>query len=179
MNVKKDGSLWACGNYNHALPAKVSFAADKSAETEESIVTASLASSNVFVNGVLVGFEAYNIAGNNYFKLRDLAKVLSGSEKQFEVDWDSSANAIQLTSNKGYTTVGGELALSGNTQKRAAAATTSKLYKDGKAISLTAYNIGGNNYFKLRDVGKAFDFGVEWDGQLKTIAISTADDYTE
>lgn len=136
-------------------------------------------SSKVLVDGTDTSFEAYNINGNNYFKLRDLAKVVNGSEKQFEVGWDSVANAIQLTSNKRYTTVGGELALSGNTQNRSAAATTSKLYVDGKAINLTAYNIGGNNYFKLRDIGKTFDFGIGWDAGSSTITINTPDSYTE
>lgn len=32
-------------------------------------------------------------------------------------------------------------------------------------------NICGNNYFKLRDLGKAFDFGVGWDNTSKTITI--------
>ena len=47
--------------------------------------TATPTTSTVMVNGQAVAFEAYNIAGNNYFKLRDLAKVLSGTTKQFEV----------------------------------------------------------------------------------------------
>ena len=151
----------------------------KTAPVPANTVTAIPTSSKVVVDGANVSFEAYNINGNNYFKLRDLAKVLSGSEKQFEVGWDSIANAIQLTSNKGYTTVGGELALSGNTQNRSGAATTSKLYVDGQIVNLTAYNIGNNNYFKLRDIGKTFNFGVEWNEQLQTIAIITANGYTE
>ena len=140
---------------------------------QKPIITAIPTASKVLVNGANVSFEAYNINGNNYFKLRDLAKVVSGSEKQFEVGWDSAANAIQLTSNKGYTTVGGELALSGNTQNKSATATASTLYLDGKAISLTAYNIGGNNYFKLRDIGKTFNFGIGYDNATQVITIET------
>ena len=144
---------------------------------QKPLITAIPTSSRVLVDGTDVSFEAYNINGNNYFKLRDLAKVISESEKQFQVGWDSVANAIQLTSNKSYTTVGGELALSGNTQNRSATATTSKLYVDGKAISLTAYNIGGNNYFKLRDVGKTFNFGIGYDNATKVITIDAPLDY--
>jgi len=29
-------------------------------------------------------------------------------------------------------------------------------------VELTAYTINGFNYFKLRDLGKEFDFGVIW-----------------
>ena len=146
---------------------------------QKPIITALPTASKVLVNSKEVSFEAYNINGNNYFKLRDLAKVVSGSEKQFEVGWDGVNNAIKLTSNKGYTTVGGELVLSGNTQNKSATATTSKLYLDGKAISLTAYNIGGNNYFKLRDVGKTFNFGIGYDNSTKVITIDTKLDYED
>lgn len=63
----------------------------------------------VLVNGKAVAFDAYNIGGNNYFKLRDVANAINGSEKQFEVTWDGSKNAINLISNNAYTAVGGEM----------------------------------------------------------------------
>ena len=70
---------------------------------------ATATSSKVLVNGRAVAFEAYNIDGCNYFKLRDLAMALAGSEKQFDVGWDGTGNAVTLTSGKAYTPVGGEL----------------------------------------------------------------------
>lgn len=54
------------------------------AKSELTVATKPTAS-KVSVNGKDVSFEAYNIEGNNYFKLRDLAKALTGSNKQFEV----------------------------------------------------------------------------------------------
>ncbi len=38
------------------------------------------------------------------------------------------------------------------------------IYVDGQRVSLTAYQIGGNNYVKLRDIGEAVGFNVYWDG---------------
>ena len=38
------------------------------------------------------------------------------------------------------------------------------VYVDGQRVALTAYQIGGNNYVKLRDVGEAVGFNVYWDG---------------
>ena len=38
-----------------------------------------------------------------------------------------------------------------------------KFYLDDQRISLTAYEIGGSNYVKLRDIGQAVDFGVTYD----------------
>jgi hypothetical protein len=147
--------------------------------------TARPTSSSVLVNGKNTAFDAYNIANNNYFKLRDLAFVLSGTEKQFEVTWVSELNTILLTPGEEYTAVGGEMASKGAGSKTATP-TTSKVAIDGtgdlgyyqREISLTAYNIGGNNYFKLRDIGQAFNFGVDWDGARNTIVIDTSKGYT-
>jgi len=67
-------------------------------------VTAIPTASAVLVNGKNISFDAYNINDNNYFKLRDLAYILNGAQKQFEVGWDGANNAISITSGKPYTT---------------------------------------------------------------------------
>jgi hypothetical protein len=141
-------------------------------------VSATQTVSPVLVDGQTIGFDAYNIGGNNYFKLRDLAMVLSGSEKQFQVSWDAEKNAIVLTSNMPYTSVGGELAYKGEGVTKTATETGSIILLDGKQISLTAYNIDGNNYFKLRDIGELFDFEVDWDGVNNRIIVDTSKSYT-
>ena len=141
-------------------------------------VTASPTSSTVLINGVKTSFDAYYIDGNNYFKLRDVAQALRGSRKQFEVSWDSAAGAINMISNKAYTTVGGEMN-AGDGKTKTGTVNTAPIYLNGKAITLSAYNIGGNNYFKLRDIGKTFDFDVSWDGARNTIVVDTAKSYTD
>jgi hypothetical protein len=132
---------------------------------------------SVLIDGKTVAFDAYNIGGNNYFKLRDLAYALSGTAKQFEVGYDAATKAIALTSGKAYTPVGGEMAGKGAGDK-SAAPTNSGVYADGKTAAFTAYNIDGNNYFKLRDIGETFDFGVDWDAAEQTISIDTGKGYT-
>ena len=52
-----------------------------------------------------------------------------------------------------------------------------KIMLDGNKADVTAYNINGNNYFKLRDLGQLFDFNVSWDGELNSIIINTAESY--
>ncbi len=134
-------------------------------------------SSTVLVNGKNVAFDAYTIEGSNYFKLRDLAYVLNGTEKQFEVGWDNASKTITLTSGQSYTAAGGEMSAKG-TGAQSASVSASKLLIDGKEVALTAYTINGNNYFKLRDIGQAFDFGIGWDNATKTITIDTSAGYT-
>ena len=139
--------------------------------------TATPTSSTVLVNGKNVAFDAYNIGGSNFFKLRDLAYTLNGTPKQFEVGYDNATKAITLTSGKAYTSVDGDMEGKGNGSKEATP-TTSRIFMDGKEVQFSAYNIGGNNYFKLRDIGAAFDFGVDWDQAAKTIRIDTSKGYT-
>ncbi len=46
---------------------------------------------------------------------------------------------------------------------------TNAIYIDGQRVELEAYAIGGHNYVKLRDVGKAVGFNVSWDGSAVQI----------
>lgn len=143
--------------------------------------------------------DAYNINGNNYFKLRDLAFAFTyeGSNRPFEVTWDGEKNAINLISNTQYTAVGGECGgwdvatesfpepswdeiINGKTvvrQQTEAVPTTSDIYIDGVKVNLTAYYINGNNYFKLRDLAQALDFEVVWNGEENRIYVSTYGSY--
>lgn len=134
--------------------------------------------SKVLINGKDTAFDAYNIGGHNFFKLRDIAYVLTDTDKKFEVAWDNAAKSISLTSGKTYTKVGDEMAAPATAQK-SATKSNAKLLIDGQDVALTAYNIGGNNYFKLRDLGKALKFGVDWDGAAKSVVVDTSKDYSE
>ena len=73
-------------------------------------VTATTTASTVYVNGVPKAFEAYNISGSNYFKLRDLGYVLNGTAKQFEVGYDNATEKITIKSGQPYAKTGGEMA---------------------------------------------------------------------
>jgi hypothetical protein len=138
--------------------------------------TADPTSAKVIVDGVKVDFSAYNINNENYFKLRDLAFSLNFSSKQFSIDYDGTKDAIILTSGKSYTPVGGEMDNKKSGTKKLSAV-SSMLILDGKRMDMTAYRIDGSNYYKLRDIAKIFDFGVDWDGTANTITISTSDAY--
>lgn len=133
-------------------------------------------SSTVYVNGQAIEFDAYNINGNNYFKLRDLAYALSGTEKQFEVMWNEQAKAIELISDMPYTPVGGELS-KGDGQVKIANKSNAYIYLNWYRVYPKAYNINNNNYFKLRDIGELFNFGVDWDANTNSIIIDTSIDY--
>ncbi len=129
--------------------------------------------STVYVDGIATAFEAYNIWGNNYFKLRDVAMALSGTPKQFGLGYDATTGAVTMTQPQPYTPVGGELA-AGDGSPKAATLATSNIYLNGALVNLTAYNIGGNNFFKLVDLMEALNIGVSYDDVTKAIGINTA-----
>ncbi len=134
---------------------------------------------SVFVNGEYKPLKGYNIAGTNYYKLRDIAMAVNGSEKQFEVKWDSETKEIHMNSQTPYTVVGGELSEYEAEQAVMAETTKSPVYLDGELKSFDAYYINGNNYFKLRDILKTFNIGLVWNNADKTVWINTELSYSD
>lgn len=128
-------------------------------------------SARFLVNNQEVCVDAYTIEGNNYFKLRDFAMGMKGTEKEFEVAWEPQLNAINLMSNKPYTIEGSELKKGSEMQKEAIVS-NAKVYKDQKDTGLVAYKIGDSNYFKLRDLGKLINVNILWDGTAKEVKVS-------
>ena len=61
----------------------------------------------------------------------------------------------------------------------AATLSTQPIYVDGQRVSMTAYSIGGNNYVRLRDIGRAVDFGVTYDAAANSVHIDSAQPYRE
>ncbi|HHV98470.1 MAG TPA: hypothetical protein GXX36_02665 [Clostridiaceae bacterium] len=165
----KDGKVYrASANYLKSTYGYKTYVPEK--------VTATPSSTRLVVNGRNVAVDAYAIGGNNYIKLRDLATMVNNTEKNFEVTWDGSKNAINLISNKAYTSVGGEMVI-GDGKAKTASRTNSRIFVDGGEVSMAAYTIDGNNYFKLRDVMQIFDIGVGWDGATGTATINTGESY--
>jgi hypothetical protein len=136
------------------------------------------ATAKVFVDNVSKAFDAYNINGNNYFKLRDIAYALNGSAKQFEVSWDAASGTILLKSGATYTAVGGEMA-EGDGEVKTPAPANAKVQLNGVQVTLGAYNINGYNYCKLRDLGRTLNFDVKWDAATKSVLIGTNAGYVE
>lgn len=141
-------------------------------------VQAAVSTHKVQVDGKPITIAAYSIGGNNFFMLRDVASILNRTEAQFQVAYDPATQAISLTTGQSYTAVGGELTV-GGTLSQLGTPTPSAIYIDGVQASFTAFNIGGNNYFKLRDLGKALGFQVTWDDSTNTVGILSDQPYQE
>ena len=110
----------------------------------------------VYVNDTCVYPTAYNIAGNNYFKLRDIGKMVG-----FGVDWNGETQTVEISSQRIPADLEGmsDVSVSGAVAKRS----TQRFALDGYYINVTAYLIGGNNYVRLRDIALQINFCVEYD----------------
>ena len=127
---------------------------------------------NLTVDGKAVNTEIYNINGYNYFKLRDVAYMLNGTGSQYSVAYDEAQRTISLVTGEPYVSVGGELA-AGKDASSTFVRSNQPLIINGEAANLTAYNIGGYNFFKLRDLGSALNFDVDYDEATKTMLVTS------
>ncbi|NLY70555.1 MAG: copper amine oxidase N-terminal domain-containing protein [Clostridiales bacterium] len=152
------------------------FIVEDQEDSVDLIVNAEPTDAKLLIDGKEIAFQAYKINDYNYFKLRDLAMAISGSDKQFEVEWDEAKKAIVLTTNTPYTVQGGELEIK-DTGIQTGMANESIIYLDGQEVNMVAYEINNYNYFKLRDLGEALDFAVIWDAETNTIKIDTKQSY--
>lgn len=136
--------------------------------------TAQLSSQKLRFNGAdRSDVEKYNIDGSNFFKLRDLAALLDGTAAQFDVGYDSASQTVSITTGADYTFVGGELEFSGD-QSASAVASPQSITVDGNAAAgLTVYNIGGSNFFRLRELGELLGFAdaIGYDDAARTVTL--------
>ena len=128
------------------------------------------------MDGATKNVEKYNILGSNYFKLRDIAMLLNGTPAQFSVGWDEAGGVVSITPGAAYEPVGGELTVGAD--KSASAVPSAQTVKiDGWTRSdLTVFNLEGNNFFKLRDLGAALGFTVDYDPETNTAVVSSRAD---
>ena len=139
--------------------------------------TAQLSSQKLSFNGMDYSeVEKYNIDGSNYFKLRDVAALLDGTVAQFNVGYDNATKTVAITTGRAYDYVGTELQFEQDNAKTAVVSPQT-ITVDGKAVTgLTAYNIGGSNFFQLRELGRVLGFedGIGYDNDTRTMFL-TAD----
>lgn len=126
----------------------------------------------VYVGSTRVYPTGYNINDNNYFKLRDVGKLAG-----FGVDWNEDTRTVETSTTRTAPELTGitDTAVTGATAKP----TDQRITVDGKEVSMTAYKIKGNNYVKLRDIGKTINFGVSFNMATKAVSIDPNGTYVE
>lgn len=135
-------------------------------------ISATRSMANMLVNGEKVTVTGYTVNDSNYFKVRDIAMILRNTPSKFNVSWDGNLNAIMIDTHSDYVAIGGELS-SEIEQDMNVVENNTPIYVDGRRTAITAYNINGSSYFKIRDIADAAGFEIQWDGDSQTINIIT------
>ncbi len=149
------------------VAVQAAFVPDVSAAAASSAV---LSPQRITVNGAEYSVEAYNIGGTNFFRLRDLAAMLSGTPAQFNVEYDAARNAVVITKGAAYN---GEVGVGFTDMSASAMKSPQAVFIDGAPIPLTAFNIGGYNFFGLRELAVFLGFSVDYDDASNTAIIES------
>lgn len=169
-NVSDTGILWA---YNWLGEETYELFVLSIKNREEK--TARPTNDALAVNGVETNPTVYKIDGSNFFKIRDVAAMLNGTEKQFAVGYENGK--VTVTSGQPYQSTGTELK-GAPAGAGSAVASNDKILINGRESALTVYKIDGSNFFMLRDLGKALDFYVGWTAE-RGVFIETDKPYSE
>ena len=126
-------------------------------------------SQKVKLNGKDVVIYGYIIDNYNYFKLRDVAAVLKDTEAKFGVEYKDAVATL---------TKGADYKVADTDQKEVKKVSKGMLTNDkvmvgDKALTATAYKIDNSNYYKLRDLGEALGFGVDFDKATNTVLLTS------
>jgi YD repeat-containing protein len=124
------------------------------------------------VDGKPAACEAYEIGGETWFKLRDVALALNSTGSRFSVDWDGETRTVCLITGEAYVPDGSE----GQSKGPGAAAVPGRqtLRINGEDAGLPAWNVGGHNYFRLADLAPLLGFQADYDEDSDTAIIRAA-----
>jgi hypothetical protein len=121
---------------------------------------------------------AYSSDGFNYIRIRDLARLLSGTDKQFDVEYDEETYTVNIIPDKPYTSDGTEMSdvtEPVETAGQKAAGTYSLLYNGERMGYGGAMFINGWNCYLLRGLAEYGSLGitVDYDAENDTVLIYT------
>ncbi|MEO3946551.1 hypothetical protein [Gorillibacterium sp. CAU 1737] len=135
-------------------------------------VQARVTTSSTSFDGEWKESAGFNIKGNNYYRLRDLARNLSETTSQFDVTWNGKENAIEIVTGKAYfSDESEEIPSYYPSESYRAVRSTSKVIINGTKQEILAYTIEGSTYFQLRDLATRIPFEVEYDSKEDRIAV--------
>lgn len=167
-------------DYINGVDSVVQYILTHGPATFETTAEAHASSARVSVDGVQAGVSAYNINGNNYFRLRDLAAAFKSTDFAFNVEWDPQNHAFTIALGEYMPSAEDvpPLAQEVSVASRAKADMYAK-QEDGSLIPLVcrAYLINGNHYIKLRDICAVMGVSVSWDSTSRLINVDTQKPY--
>ena len=127
-------------------------------------------------NGSAQTLTAYNIGGNNFLQLRDLAALLRNTDAAFSLSYNDSTRTATMTSGGTYRLTGLENAALA--KYKSCVASNQSFVLDRASVYPMAYNIDGVNYVMIRDLACLMDFGVSYSDSARTLYVDTDGSYS-
>lgn len=131
-----------------------------------------LSNQSLTVNGTARNTQVYNINDENYFRLRDIAYMLNGTGSQFAVGYNDAMRTISLSTGQAYSSLGNEMS-TGQDYSSTCVVSNMPVLINGTSVSLTAYNINDNTFYRLRDLGDNLNFNVSYDANTRTVVVTS------
>lgn len=110
-------------------------------------------SGRILVNQKEMVVNFNTIMGKDYIRLRDFASVVSGTEAQFEIKYDSKTNTVNIIKGGVYTSVGNEMLLDNN-ERYITKKSNYHIAVDGTAVEVQCYTIDGDLYFDIEQLSQ-------------------------
>ena len=133
-----------------------------------------LSAQKLAVDGRIVDCERYDIDGSSYFKLRDLAAVLNETDSRFGISFDPETSTVHITTGAAYTPAGNTPAAGADHPVSAQPSSQAVLIDGVRHDELTVYNIGGSNFFQLRELANFLGFEVDFDAASNMTMVRSA-----
>ena len=128
----------------------------------------------LYLNNQETSLRGYNFLDYNYYRLRDLGKLLQG---KVDFNAEGMGNKVTLYKNTPYQSFETDQGISDSETKGQETNIEMTIINGDKheIIHLKSYNIRGFNYFKLRDLGQVLGFNVDYDGPNNRALIQTVE----
>lgn len=107
--------------------------------------------------------ECYKINGQYYYKLDDIAYLMSKTNKSFHVKYDKTKDAMIINSMTAYKGKAASLK-KGNGKKHKVTVPATSIVWDGEIVGIPCYKIDGKYYVSPDDIGELTDSRFESDG---------------
>ena len=173
--------LSICTNHDgdYSTFKKISQLIEKYSQTERKMgIKYVPVTSRISVDGRSMQLGGFNINDNSYYKLRDIAYLLKGTDKQFDVVYDTEKSAIVMQLGRSY--------LGGKSEEGVSSIKDVKLeekqvslYLQDEYYQVLGYMINGNTYVKIRDIVELLEVEIEWSNETKEIKLITRAEYSK
>ncbi len=120
------------------------------------------AAADITAGGASYSLSAFRVLGDTYFKLRDIAIVLSGTDLAFDVSWNAEEKCITLLPGTDYSSEPATSELEPGLIRHMTA-TSPPLEVGDASYEPGAFMVGGSNYYTLDSLGELFGFSVTAD----------------